>query len=74
MFIYFFNGSHSYLGECFGQLFFSQDRKKKLKGGGGRGKRKWLKTFGLVRMTYGIRYLQNEPEEVRVSCKTLVRA
>lgn len=55
-------------------IFFSQDRKKKLKGGGGRGKRKWLKTFGLVRMTYGIRYLQNEPEEVRVSCKTLVRA
>lgn len=38
------------------------------------GKRKWLRTFGLVRMTYGVRYLQNEPEEVRMSCKPLVRA
>lgn len=61
-------------GSVLVSYFFFQDRKKKLKGGGGRGKRKWLKTFGLVRMTYGIRYLQNEPEEVRVSCKMLVRA
>lgn len=49
-------------------IFFSQDRKKKLKGEGGE------EHLGLVRMTYGIRYLQNEPEEVRVSCKMLVRA
>lgn len=38
MFIYFFNGSHSYLGERFGQLFFSQDRKKVKRGGGGGGR------------------------------------
>lgn len=36
MFIYFFNGSHSYLGVVLvSYYFFSQDRKKKLKGGGG---------------------------------------
>lgn len=52
-------------------IFFSQDKKKKLKGGG---EEHLGLDWELVRMTYGIRYLQNEPEEVRVSCKTLVRA
>lgn len=57
-------------GSVLVSYFFSQDRKKKLKGGGEHLGLDWE----LVRMTYGIRYLQNEPEEVRVSCKTLVRA
>lgn len=55
-------------------IFYFSRKKKKVKRGRGEGEEKVVKTFGLVRMTYGIRYLQNEPEEVRVSCKMLVRA
>lgn len=60
-------------GSVLVSYFFFQDRKKKLKGGG-EGEEHLGLDWELVRMTYGIRYLQNEPEEVRVSCNTLVRA
>lgn len=53
--------------------YFFLKIEKKLKGGGGEGEEHLGLDWELVRMTYGIRYLQNEPEEVRVSCKTLVR-